>query len=260
MSGKSLIGIRIAILWNPTMTWYSGTCMAYNATTKLYFIKYDSTDAKKEEETEWVDLDHHNTKESVICWNIEQKNNINNFSPQKMNSIKSDSSSSTSNTKTTSIKSTSSSSSTTQSTTKTSSRNKSTIKSTKTSISYQTSTTRTQPMPLKYCSLFSGIGGFELGISRALPNSICMGFSEVCKESIEIYQRHFPTHKNMGDVTKISWNIKTQGKVDLLVGGSPCQNLTTVRYKQKKRKKKKKDKKKESCQCFDSVTIRACLD
>ena len=71
-----------------------------------------------------------------------------------------------------------------------------------------------------------------------------MGFSEVCKESIEIYQRHFPTHKNMGDVTKISWNIKTQGKVDLLVGGSPCQNLTTVRYKQKKRTKKKKDKKK----------------
>ena len=77
-----------------------------------------------------------------------------------------------------------------------------------------------------------------------------MGFSEVCKESIEIYKRHFPTHKNMGDVTKISWNIKTQGKVDLLVGGSPCQNLTTVRYIIQKKKKEEERQKERMLSVF----------
>ena len=68
----------------------------------------------------------------------------------------------------------------------------------------------------------------SLSLFREQPHSTCMGYSEVCKESIQMYRKHFPNHPNLGDVTKISWNQHKQGKVDLLVGGSPCQNLTTA--------------------------------
>lgn len=74
---------------------------------------------------------------------------------------------------------------------------------------------------MKYFSLFSGIGGFELGIGK---RGKCVGFSEVDKYAIQIYQKHFPEHKNYGDIK----NIKTEDlpEFDLLVGGFPCQSFS----------------------------------
>lgn len=124
---------------------------------------------------------------------------------------------------------------------------------------------------MRYLSLFTGIGGFELGIEQAheilhnvnrgsdgtskenteanerqglfakkrqevgsskgrvgelTPNLInerplCIGYSEIDKYAIQIYEKHFPTHKNYGDITK----TKTEDlpDFDLLVGGFPCQ-------------------------------------
>lgn len=108
---------------------------------------------------------------------------------------------------------------------------------------------------MKYLSLFSGIGGFELGIIKAYENNIsregtpqetqrfghtssngdsgsdrqhnvqtspiCIGFSEIDKYAIQIYQKQFPNHKNYGDITKI--NVQELPDFDLLVGGFPCQ-------------------------------------
>jgi len=108
---------------------------------------------------------------------------------------------------------------------------------------------------MKYLSLFSGIGGFELGIQQAYedysiqrvkktrgqdlqpardssssseflrngwrPSPTCIGYSEIDKYAIQIYQQHFPEHKNYGDITKI--NEKELPDFDLLVGGFPCQ-------------------------------------
>lgn len=71
---------------------------------------------------------------------------------------------------------------------------------------------------MKYLSLFSGIGGFELGIG---PEHECVGYSEINKYAVEVYNKHFPTHKNYGDITKI--NEKELPDFDLLVGGFPCQ-------------------------------------
>ena len=68
--------------------------------------------------------------------------------------------------------------------------------------------------------MFSGIGGFELGISRILPNAKCIGYSEVNKYAIEVYVKHFD-HKNYGDATKI--NTRELEDFDMLVGGFPCQ-------------------------------------
>jgi DNA (cytosine-5)-methyltransferase 1 len=71
---------------------------------------------------------------------------------------------------------------------------------------------------MKYLSLFTGIGGFELGIG---DKSECIGYSEIDKYAIQTYQSHFPTHKNYGDITKI--NEKELPDFDLLCGGFPCQ-------------------------------------
>ena len=69
--------------------------------------------------------------------------------------------------------------------------------------------------------MFSGIGGFELGIKKAHPEWKCIGYSEIDKYAIQTYEKHFPEHKNYGDATKI--NPDELPRFDLLVGGFPCQ-------------------------------------
>ena len=71
----------------------------------------------------------------------------------------------------------------------------------------QTKQTSNQHSPQKYLSLFSGVGGFEYGIRKATNNQWeCVGFSEIDKHSTLIYKKHFPTHRELGDITKINVN------------------------------------------------------
>ena len=70
---------------------------------------------------------------------------------------------------------------------------------------------------MKYLSLFSGIGGFELGIGEEHE---CIGYSEIDKYAIQVYNKHF-NHKNYGDITTII--ASELPDFDLLVGGFPCQ-------------------------------------
>ena len=78
---------------------------------------------------------------------------------------------------------------------------------------------------MKYLSLFSGIGGFELGIHNAFKTSkqkaVCIGYSEIDRHAITVYEKKFPSHKNLGDVRTI--NTDEIKHFDLLVGGFPCQ-------------------------------------
>lgn len=101
---------------------------------------------------------------------------------------------------------------------------------------------------IRYFSTFSGIGGFELGIERALHHRSqpaerdtahehsadrcgkqkrkavqlsCVGSSEIDKYAAQIYQRHFPDHHNYGDITAI--DAAALPDFDLYVGGFPCQ-------------------------------------
>jgi len=126
---------------------------------------------------------------------------------------------------------------------------------------------------MKYFSTFSGIGGFELGITQVYeicnanrsedrrsqedtkgdkgqgfqstqgqetsteerPSSkrnndiadkrpLCVGYSEIDKYATSIYQKHFPNHKNYGDITTII--AEDLPDFDLLVGGFPCQSFS----------------------------------
>lgn len=98
-------------------------------------------------------------------------------------------------------------------------------------------------------STFSGIGGFEIGIQRAFDNwlwrplendnkelspfrsiedsrgweqqAVFVGYSEIDKYAIKVYEKQFPGVKNYGDITQI--NAEELPDFDCLVGGFPCQ-------------------------------------
>jgi len=111
---------------------------------------------------------------------------------------------------------------------------------------------------MKYFSMFTGIGGFELGINYAsyikhahistepeqkertqggvgTPDKsglllhtgdgsapLCVGYSEIDKHAIQTFQERFGKEiKNYGDATTI--NTSELPDFDLLVGGFPCQ-------------------------------------
>jgi len=75
---------------------------------------------------------------------------------------------------------------------------------------------------IKVFSMFSGIGGFELGILNSIiaDDVEFIGHSEIDKYAEDVYQRHFGG-KNYGDATRI--NTEDLPDFDFLVGGFPCQ-------------------------------------
>jgi DNA-cytosine methyltransferase len=84
---------------------------------------------------------------------------------------------------------------------------------------------------MKYISLFSGIGGFEYAIHQIFPDATCLGFSDVKQKAIDVYKLHFPDHRALGDISKISNETLEQLRaehVDLIVAGFPCTNLTSL--------------------------------
>lgn len=77
---------------------------------------------------------------------------------------------------------------------------------------------------MRYFSAFAGIGGFDLGIDRAIPDAINVGFSEVDKYAIKIYKHHYPDRINFGDIKKIE--AESLPDFDLFCGGFPCQDVS----------------------------------
>ena len=83
---------------------------------------------------------------------------------------------------------------------------------------------------MKYFSMFSGIGGFELGIKMATNDEFeCIGYSEVDKYAESIYKRNFPDHIGYGDATEIRTDELPD--FDLLVGGFPCQAFSIAGHR-----------------------------
>ena len=76
---------------------------------------------------------------------------------------------------------------------------------------------------MKYLDLFSGIGGFSLGIKQAGIKINKHYYSEVDKYAQWIYRKQFTESVRLGDVRKIG---SEYGKIDLITGGFPCQSFS----------------------------------
>ena len=74
--------------------------------------------------------------------------------------------------------------------------------------------------------MFSGIGGFEVGLLMSEKDVELVGFSEVDKYAIEIFEKQFKGIKNYGNATTINENELPN--FDLLVGGFPCQAFSVA--------------------------------
>jgi DNA (cytosine-5)-methyltransferase 1 len=75
-------------------------------------------------------------------------------------------------------------------------------------------------------SLFSGIGGFELGLERAIPNSRTIWQCEQDSFCRSILAKHWPGIKIYEDITKMD-TAEVQSP-DILCGGFPCQDISTA--------------------------------
>lgn len=73
-------------------------------------------------------------------------------------------------------------------------------------------------------SLFDGMSCGQIALNKLGVKIDNYFASEIDKNSITITQTNFPNTKQLGDVTKI--NGKELPKIDLLIGGSPCQGFS----------------------------------
>lgn len=77
---------------------------------------------------------------------------------------------------------------------------------------------------MKLGSLFSGIGGFELGLERAIPELETIWQVEQDKFCQRVLSKHWPNAKIYDDVRNITKN--NVEPVDMLCGGFPCQDIS----------------------------------
>ena len=87
-------------------------------------------------------------------------------------------------------------------------------------------------MKLRMLSLFSGIGAFEKALTNIGVDYELVGFSEIDKYAIKSYCAIHGVDEslNLGDITKINIE-KLPNDVDLIIGGSPCQDFSISGYK-----------------------------
>ena len=85
---------------------------------------------------------------------------------------------------------------------------------------------------LKMLSLFSGVGSPEMALRNLNIKYLLHGFSEIDLKAIKSYCaiHDISEDKNLGDITKIVIE-DLPSDIDLIVGGSPCQDFSVSGYK-----------------------------
>ena len=73
-------------------------------------------------------------------------------------------------------------------------------------------------------SLFSGIGGFELGLERAIKNSKTIWQCEQNKFARKVLRKHWPDVPIYDDIKEMKHG--SIDIVDIICGGFPCQDIS----------------------------------
>lgn len=80
-------------------------------------------------------------------------------------------------------------------------------------------------------SLFDGMSCGQIALEKAGIKVDNYFASEIKKHAIEVTQYNYPNTIQLGDVTKIK--AKDLPKIDLLIGGSPCQDFSRANRERK---------------------------
>ena len=86
-------------------------------------------------------------------------------------------------------------------------------------------------MGINVLSLFDGISCGQVALERAGIKVDKYFASEIDKYSIQVTQKNYPNTIQLGDVTKIK--LKDLPKIDLIIGGTPCQDLSSFKQNAK---------------------------
>lgn len=94
-------------------------------------------------------------------------------------------------------------------------------------------------------SLFDGMSCGQLALERVNVKVRNYLASEIEPNAIKVTLKNYHNTKQIGDVTKLKGKKlnKLKGKIDLLIGGSPCQDLSIIVVNHKGRKRGLKGKK-----------------
>jgi DNA (cytosine-5)-methyltransferase 1 len=78
---------------------------------------------------------------------------------------------------------------------------------------------------MRYIELFAGAGGMSHGLESA--GMTCVAHAEIDPHAQAVLRHHWPNTPLHGDVTQVDW-AQYAGRVDLVSGGSPCQDLSVA--------------------------------
>ena len=77
---------------------------------------------------------------------------------------------------------------------------------------------------INHLDLFSGVGGFSLGLREAGVQVGWHGFSDIDKYANKVFKERFPDAEELGSIETI--NIDKLPRIDIVTFGFPCQDLS----------------------------------
>ena len=88
---------------------------------------------------------------------------------------------------------------------------------------------------MKVLSLFDGISCARVALKKAGIEVEQYYASEIDKYAIQVSKKRWPTIRHLGDVKTVAeqFTYAKEGHIDLLIGGSPCQDLSIAKKNRK---------------------------
>ena len=79
--------------------------------------------------------------------------------------------------------------------------------------------------PLAVFDIFSGIGGFSLGLEKAGMQTVAFCEKDsFCQKILKTHWRDIPIFSDISKLTKD--DFKTLKQIDIIAGGFPCQDIS----------------------------------